>query len=293
MDENSTPDTLDNNAGGTIDADTLFESTPSDDHSQTDSNESAEPQEAQEAEAPSEDTSTDEETGSESQATSESEEDETTTPASQFDSDLDEWAKTRGKTLETDEDRIQAQNERNQQREFTRERQAAKQAAELQQSIESLLPQEEEETGDFEYEDPLETELKKTQAEMAKMKATFNEERILRQRSEYIVDKKVTDEESKVMGDLLKELVAEGGKPAYEYWTDPKNLKTWHELAQARLARSLGTSDVEEQARSSERERLAKVTNANGPSMSANSVTTQKQKTAEEIRLEILKSDDY
>lgn len=205
-------------------------------------------------------------------------------PASKFDPDLDEWAaKTNRAKPETDRERELYQELRNSQREFTRDRQAKKASDDVNSAIQDAKPADnKQDEDDDDNTDPLEKKV-------AELEAANIEERNLRMRSEYFETKGVTEEESKVMGEILKEKVDKGGQKAFEYWTDPDNLIDWHDLARARLATTTDTSAIEAEAARKERARIAKEQHASGPSRSA---TTQSTAKSGYDRSAYLKSDD-
>lgn len=126
--------------------------------------------------------------------------------------------------------------------------------------------------------------------EVADLKKANRDERTARLQSEYFSTHPVTPEESKVMGEILKEKVDKGGKTAYDYWTNPDNLEDWHMLAKARLAATTDTSEIEAEAARKERARIAKEQQASGPSRNASTQTPKDKKGYN--RTEFLKSDD-
>lgn len=206
------------------------------------------------------------------------------TPAKKFDTDLDEWAEKTGRRKpESDQEREDYQMIRDSQREYSRNKSKDSQK-EISKAIQDAKPDDNKaEDEDDDDRDPIEKRQDAIEAQLA-------EERALRARSEYFTEKSVTEEESKVMGEILKEKVDKGGKAAYDYWTDPNNLEDWHTLAQARLAANKDTSVIEQEAARKERERIAKESQANGGSRSAK--VTQPAKSQGYNRTEYLKSDD-
>lgn len=206
------------------------------------------------------------------------------TPApKQFDTDLDEWAeKTGRKKPETDQEREDYQTIRDSQREYSRTKQAKDSQKEVNKAIQDAKPAENKQDED-EDEDPGE-----------RAERMITEERNLRLRSEYFSEKSVTTEESKVMGEILKEKLDKASESqkqsVYDYWTDPANLEDWHTLAQAKLNANRDTTVIEEEAARKERERIAKESQANGGSRNAKVTTPAKPQGYN--RTEYLKSND-
>jgi hypothetical protein len=212
-------------------------------------------------------------------------EEEDNSSASKFDDDLDEWAKKTNRAVPTtDGERKLLQEIRDGQRDFSRQQEAKKAAAAVQDAMKDTKPADnKQDDEDGEDDDPL-------AKEVAELKASNSAERTARLQSEYFSTHPVSAEESKVMGEILKEKVDKGGKAAYDYWTNPDNLEDWHALAKARLAATTDTTAIEQEAARKERERIAKESNANGPSRNAS--TQQPQNKKGYNRTEFLKSDD-
>lgn len=226
--------------------------------------------------------STDTSAGGDSNNTNE---DEGDNPAPKFDTDLDEWAEKTGRAKpETDRERELYQEIRDGQREFSRTRQAKDATNDIQKAIQDAAPADDK-SGD--EDDDEEDEIAKTVREL---KAEKDEEKSLRLRSEYFTEKSVTADEAKLMGDILKEKVAKGGKAAYDYWTHPDQLQDWHDLAKARIALSTDTAAIAEEAARKERERIAKESQASGGGRNASQ--TQPAAPKGYSRTEFLKSDD-
>lgn len=206
--------------------------------------------------------------------------DDTTAPASKFDDDLDDWAeKTKRPKPETDRERELYQEIRNNQREFSKNQEAKKAQDQLKTDTDAVKPDDEEE-----FDDPLEERLSKVEADR-------NAERTARLQSEFFSENSVTEEQAKVMGDILKEKVDKAATPeqkksVYDYWTNPENLSDWHELAKARLGTGVDASAVADEAARKERERIARESHSNGPTRNAS--TTPADKTAEQKRTEDL-----
>jgi len=204
--------------------------------------------------------------------------------ASKFDDDLDEWAKKTNRAVPTtDGERKLLQEIRDGQREFSRSQEAKKATAAVQDAMKDTKPtdnKQDDEAGDD--DDPL-------AKEVADLKRSNREEKTARLQSEYFTTHPVTPEESKVMGEILKEKVAKGGQAAYDYWTNPDNLEDWHTLAKARIGASTDTTAIETEAARKERERIAKEQQANGPSRNATTKVTSEKKGYN--RTEFLKAD--
>lgn len=213
------------------------------------------------------------------------EEEDDNSSASQFDTDLDEWAKKTGRSVPTtDSERSLLQEIRNGQREFSREQEAKKATAAVQDAMKDSKPADNKQgdDDDSDDDDPL-------AKEVADLKRSNREEKTARLQSEYFTTHPVTPEESKVMGEILKEKVDKGGQAAYEYWTNPDNLEDWHTLAKARIGSTTDTTAIETEAARKERARIAKESAANGPSRNATTQTPQDKKGYN--RTEFLKAD--
>lgn len=213
-------------------------------------------------------------------------EEDDSSSASQFDTDLDEWAKKTGRAVPTtDGERKLLQEIRDGQREFSREQQAKKATAEVQDAMKNAKPDDNKQ-GDDEDDDDGDPLAK----EVAELKASNRSERTARLQSEYFSTHPVTPEESKVMGEILKEKVDKGGKTAYEYWTNPDNLEDWHMLAKARIGATTDNTEIEQEAARKERARIAKEQQASGPSRNASTQSPKDKKGYD--RTAFLKSDD-
>ena len=204
--------------------------------------------------------------------------------ASTFDDDLDEWAKKTNRAVPTtDSERKLLQEIRDGQREFSREQEAKKATAAVQDAMKNSKPadnKQDDEAGDD--DDPL-------AKEVADLKRSNREEKTARLQSEYFTTHPVTPEESKVMGEILKEKIDKGGQAAYDYWTNPDNLEDWHTLAKARIGSTTDTTAIETEAARKERVRIAKEQQANGPARNATSKVTTDKKGYN--RTEFLKAD--
>lgn len=189
-----------------------------------------------------------------------------------FDADLNDWAAKTGRAVpESDRERALYQEIRDSQREFSRSKQAQDASKDILKAIQDAKPADDtQDDGDEGYDD----ELVKTVAEL---KAANEQERALRQRSEFFTEKSVTEEQAATMGEILKEKVERGGKAAYDYWTNPANLDDWYDLAKARLL-NIDTSALQEEAARQERERIAKESAASGSRRSASTTTPQGNK---------------
>lgn len=209
-----------------------------------------------------------------------------TTPASNFDEDLDSWIEKKGYPKpETDEQKTALQEARNEQREFTRKRQAEKAATDVKtlgDEIHKVKPDSQDEDDD--EIDPIEKDVKE-------LKADRDAERNTRLQSEYIMANNVSTEEVKAMGTILKEMVdkeesAADKKAVYDFWTNPKRLEQWHKLAKASMVDPATDKKIAaDEAASAEREKIAKESHANSPGRGAKT-TTSGTKTPEQERLE-------
>ncbi len=207
--------------------------------------------------------------------------DKVDTPASKFDSDIDDWAQNRGLPVPTnDSERLAYQSQRDERREFTRDQQAKKDADALSKTVAEAKPTDAQQQDDD--IDPLERRQDALEQQLA-------EERITRQQSEFYSLKKVTPEEHKVLLDVMKEkftrpTTEEGKKKAFEIWSSPDALPDLLDLAKARLSQG-STDTVAQEAAQKERELIARESQANSPGRGAKS-STSKQKTPEDERLE-------
>lgn len=208
------------------------------------------------------------------------------TPAT-FDDDLDDWATKRGFPKATTDTEKQAyQDQRDQQREYTRAQQAKTNSEDLTKEVgkaKSDIPKEE----DDEDLDPLE---KRQNA----IEAQLHAERETRLQSEFYTENKVTPEEHKMLLAVMTEkfnrpTTPEGKKNAVETWSNPDALPDLLDIAKARIAKTVGTSDITDEAARKERERIAKESNANSPNRGA-STTTTSDKTEDAARLERFKA---
>lgn len=287
MDENkSTPAPSDKDAGGNEDD---FDLKSTEDHSQDDADKDAAETQADDAnnddDQPSK--STDDKSDSDDSKEDSKDDDagDKDAPASKFDDDLDEWADKRGYgKLETDLERRLAQDARNNQRDFSRERQAEKSQKDIDKAIKEAQPEHQDNDEDNDDDDPAVKEAR----EARKM---AQEERNLRLRSEFFTSREVTDEESKIMGEILKEKIDKAPdakkQDVYSYWTDPDNLEDWHALARAKAVSSseANNSEIQDKAARKERERIAKEHQANSPARNA-SKHSPSEKTEAERRLD-------
>lgn len=201
---------------------------------------------------------------------------EAKTPA--FDKDLDEWAEKKGyEKPENDRERKLFQELRNNEREFTRNRQTKKTADDLNKTIKDAAPKADADA----IVDPLEKDV-------ASLRSELNQERTTRLQSEYFSQNGVTADEVEVMGEILKEKAARGDMSAFNYLSDARNLGDLHDLVKIRMQKT-ETSDVAEKAKQEERERIAKLSKSTSTSRSAKS-TVPGNKTDE--LTELWSSDD-
>ncbi len=204
--------------------------------------------------------------------------------APKFDTDLDEWAeKTKRAKPENDRDRAYLQEIRDGQREYSRNKQAKDSQTEVDKAIKDSKPADNKEDDEDDERDPVEKRQDDLEARLAESEA-------LRARESYFNEKSVSPEESKTMGEILKEKVDKGGKAAFDYWTNPDQLEDWHALAKARLTSSTDNTAIEQEAARKERARIAKEHQAGGPSR--NATTTESNDKSGYDRTKFLKSDD-
>ena len=207
-------------------------------------------------------------------------------PASpKLDADLDDWIGTKGfPKPETDVQRAAYQAQRDEQREFTRTRQAdksAKDAKELGDEVHKT--QSDIKVDDDDDLDPLEKRVKANED-------AFQQERTTRLQSEFYSSNSVTPEQHKVILEVYKEKVStpasdEGKQRAFEIWSDPNALTDLLDLANARIAKGSDTGAVADEAARKEREKIARESQANSPGRGAKS-TTSGTKTEDQERLE-------
>lgn len=211
---------------------------------------------------------------------------EDTTPASEFDSDLDEWIeKRKGRAPRDDDERRDLQELRNSQREFTKQQQSSKasvNAKSLGDEINQSRPK-----SNVDPEDDDRDDLEKRQDAI---EAQLNGERTQRLQSEFYTENEVTEEQHKAIMDIFKEKVSrpvsyEAKKKAFDYWSEPDALPDLLDLAKARIVAGVDTSVITEEAREEERKRIAKESQASSPGRGAK-VATDGNKTPEQERLE-------
>lgn len=207
-------------------------------------------------------------------------------PASpKLDDDLADWAAKRGfPEATTDEQRAAYQTQRDEQREFTRTRQADKAADDAKALGKEINDAKPEPSGDDDDElDPLE---KRQNAVEAQLK----EERTTRLQSEFYNSNSVTPEQHEALLSVFKEKTTspgtpEGRKRAFELWSDPDALPDLLDLAKAKMAKGSDTSVIEDEAARKEREKIARESHANSPGRGAKAPTSS-DKTEEQKRLD-------
>jgi len=213
------------------------------------------------------------------------------TPAPlQLDSDLDDWAKKRGFPEATDDATKQAyQAARNEQREFTRQQQAAKSGkdasdldAATKEAKDKLKP-----TDGDEPDDPLEKTVKE-------LKEERDQERDLRLKGEIYAREQVTTAEHEQIKTIFMEKVDKAGTDeeklkALDFWGSPAQLGDLLDIARSRIAKGVDNSADLDAAAREERERIAKESNASSPGRSAKTPPTT-DKTPEQERTERLKA---
>jgi hypothetical protein len=213
----------------------------------------------------------------------------TDAPAS-LDSDLDDWAEKRKMPkAETDEQRQAYQDLRNSQREFSRSRQedqAAKDAKDLSKEVDDAKKGIKSEDDDDDL-DPLEKRVNDVDAQL-------KSERETRLQSEFYTNEKVKPEEHKMLLDVMKEkfnrpTTPEGKKRAIETWSDPGMLPDLLDIARGRIAKTVDSSAITDEAARKERERIAKESQANSPGRSATTSSTS-DKSEDQARLDRFKA---
>lgn len=204
--------------------------------------------------------------------------------STELDSDLEDWIKGRGLTVpETEEGKQALQDLRNEQRDFTRSRQAdkaAKDAKALGDEITTNKP--DSKTDDDDDADPLEKRVKANEE-------AFQQERTTRLQSEFYTTNSVTPEQHKTILEIFKEKVAaptsqEGKQKAFDLWSSPDALTDLLDLAKARLGKG-DDSVVADEAARKERERIARESQATSPGRGAKT-STSGEKTEDQKRLE-------
>lgn len=189
------------------------------------------------------------------------------------DDDLDAWAEKAGfGRPSTDLERKLLQERRDSQREFTRSHEPKKLAEGLDKSIKDQ---------EATLDKPADTAKDNTsEARIAALERSAQEERTARLQSEFITEKKVTEAQIALMGTILEEKIAAAATPEekraeLEYWSNPKRLQDWHTLAAAREMTSVGKEAIEAAAAQRERERLARESHATAPGRSSRSTVPQ------------------
>lgn len=202
-------------------------------------------------------------------------------PAPEFDKDLGDWAVKRGYAKEgeqlSERELKIAQDARNNQRQFSKTREAEKQSETIRKALDELVPPAPEttetEADPYEEVDPVLAKLNAIEAERAQEKADMARER-------YLTDEGITDAELSEMMDMLKESKTKGDLESVDYYS--KRTDQWLALAKARLASKTDHTEVEQRVAQKERERLVNIQKAQGPSMSAQSTATASSETSNE-----------
>lgn len=191
-------------------------------------------------------------------------------PTSPLDDDLDDWIKGRGLAVPTDDKQKQAyQDLRNSQREYTREQQSKKDAADLGSEVNKAKDENKPTATDDDLEDEDDKRISKLEADTAR-------ERTTRLQSEFYTTNGVTNDEHKQIMEIIKEKIAvqpsvEGKQKAIDLWGDPNSLPDLLDIARARLAKATDDTTVADEAARKEREKIAKESNASSPNRSATS----------------------
>lgn len=208
-----------------------------------------------------------------------------------LDNDLDTWIEKRGFPKPTTDAEKQAyQASRNEQREFTRQQQAAKSgkaANELDTTVKDVKEKLKPADDSDDLEDPVEKRL-------AAIEEERNNERDLRLKSELYAREQVTTEEHDTIKTILMEKVDKAGTDAQklealDYWGAPAQLSDLLDIARARLVKGVDNSADLEKAAQEERERIAKESNASSPGRSATTPPSG-DKTPDQERTERLKA---
>jgi hypothetical protein len=208
-----------------------------------------------------------------------------------LDNDLDAWIEKRGFPKPTTDAEKQAyQASRNEQREFTRQQQAAKSgkaANELDTTVKDAKDKLKPAADPDDADDPVE-------ARIAAIEEDRNNERDLRLKSELYASEQVTTAEHDTIKTILMEKVDKAGTDAQklaalDYWGAPAQLGDLLDIARARLAKGVDNSADIEKAAQEERERIAKESNASSPGRSATTPLSG-DKTPDQERTERLKA---
>jgi len=189
-----------------------------------------------------------------------------------FDEDLDAWAeKTNRPKPENDEDRKRYQDERNSQREFTKERQAQKAADGFKSKLENIKPT----SNDNKNDDG------DLRAELENFKKVYQEEKMERRREQFLSN--LPDDEIDMMGTLIQERVAKqttqsSKEKAFGLWSDPDMFPELLLVAKAKLKESSAEAEAEK-IRNEESERIAKESTAGRHSRNVTSYSENKGET--------------
>lgn len=207
-------------------------------------------------------------------------------PASpKLDEDLDDWVEKKGlPKAETDEQKAAYQAQRDEQREFTRTRQAEKaanDAKELGNEVHKAKP----EASDDEDDD-----LDPIEKRQNALEQKYENERTTRLQSEFYAANSVTPEQHQAILEVFKEKVARPETPeakqrAFDIWASPDALPDLLDLAKARLAKGSDDGTVADEAARKERERIARESQASSPGRGARS-STSTEKTEDQKRLD-------
>lgn len=201
-----------------------------------------------------------------------------------LDDDIDEWAEKRfGAKPTTDEQRKAYQEARNEQREFTKARQAEAEAAKAKELADEIKNSKPEKKSDEDDDaDPLEKEVRD-------LRERSDAQEVTRLQSEFYTSNKVTEAEGKVIVEVFKEKLAAAKSPeakqrAFDLWSNPESLPDLLDIAKARIA-SGNAKVIAEEAAQKEAERIAKESQASSPGRGAKAPTSG-EKTPEQARLE-------
>jgi hypothetical protein len=211
--------------------------------------------------------------------------------STKLDDDLDDWITKRGlKVPETEAEKVALQELRNDQREFTKSRQAdaaSKAVKELGDEIHKSKP-----ADDSDDDDELDPSEKRIKA----LEEANKYERETRIQSDFYRENGITADsaEHKAILDIFREETSKGEtvdekKADIDYWSNPKRLPLLLQLAKARINDGVDTNAIAEKAAKEERERIARESESKSPSRSA-TTTDLSNKTPDQERTERLKA---
>ena len=190
-----------------------------------------------------------------------------------LDKDLDDWAEKAGLGKpETERERRAVQIARDNQREFSRRQAAVKSAKQLETVVDETSKVGESDEND----DPIMAKMNAIERQLAITDNNLRVSNFYNAMSE--AGTPVSNEEAEVMGNLLKQTAETDGKAGVDFLL--KDMSRWHKLAKLEMSNdnSDEVSEATEKARLEERQKLARKTQAKGPSTSAKNNAPAKQK---------------